>query len=121
MKKGRSLLIEDLTGGLDPHAQPSGLGRALEYAMNVGRMPLPEGVRVKRPFGLPEPDADLVQGRCRVRDMAREVFRDEEKARRWLTTPKDQFGGKSPLEMLKTIQGVQQVEQALIALQEGYF
>lgn len=63
MKKGRSLLIEDLTGGLDPHAQPSELGRALEYAVNVGRMPLPEGVRVKRPVGwsevqLSEPGVD---------------------------------------------------------------
>lgn len=121
MKKGRSLLIEDLIGGAEPHGQPSELGRALEYAVNVGRAPLPEGVRVKRPFGWSEVDAALVQGRWRVRDIAMGIFGDEEKADRWLTTPKDQFNGKSPLEMFGTLQEVQQVEQALIALQEGYF
>lgn len=121
MKKGRSLLIEDLTGGLDPHAQPSELGRALEYAVNVGRAPLPEGVRIKRPFRKLVVDHDPLDEQRRVKKLAGQVFGDEQKAMHWLSTPKDRLSGRSPLEMLETSQGLQEVERVLIALQEGYF
>ncbi len=51
--------------------------------------------------------------------MAQTLFADDEKAKRWLSKPKDRFSGKSPIAMLSTIQGTHQVEEMLIQLAEG--
>ncbi|MNN59486.1 hypothetical protein D3C81_1746040 [compost metagenome] len=52
--------------------------------------------------------------------MADAVFGNDEKAKRWLSKPKDRFSGRSPMAMLSTVQGTRQVEETLIQLAEGY-
>lgn len=51
--------------------------------------------------------------------MAQTLFGDDEKAKRWLSKPKDRFSGKSPIAMLSTIQGTRLVEEMLIQVAEG--
>jgi len=52
--------------------------------------------------------------------MANALFGNDEKAKRWLSKPKDRFSGKSPVAMLSTLQGSRQVEEMLIQLAEGF-
>jgi putative toxin-antitoxin system antitoxin component (TIGR02293 family) len=47
------------------------------------------------------------------------IFGNDDKARRWLTAPKEGFSGATPIAMLSTIQGAQAVEQMLIQAVEG--
>ena len=51
--------------------------------------------------------------------MAQTLFGDDEKAKRWLSKPKDRFSGKSPIAMLSTSHGTRHVEEMLIQLAEG--
>ncbi|TPG75874.1 antitoxin Xre/MbcA/ParS toxin-binding domain-containing protein [Pseudomonas arsenicoxydans] len=51
--------------------------------------------------------------------MAEVLFESDEKARRWLSTPKTRFSGKSPIAMLSTSPGTRQVEEMLIQFAEG--
>lgn len=52
--------------------------------------------------------------------MAQSVFGGRDKAKRWLTKPKERFNGQSPMSMLVTIQGTRQVEEALFQIAEGF-
>ncbi|KKX68451.1 antitoxin Xre/MbcA/ParS toxin-binding domain-containing protein [Pseudomonas putida] len=51
--------------------------------------------------------------------MAEAVFGDDEKARSWLSKPKNRFSGKNPITMLSTTPGARQVEELLIQVAEG--
>jgi len=51
--------------------------------------------------------------------MAEVLFESDEKARRWLSTPKTHFSGRSPIAMLSTSPGTRQVEEMLIQFAEG--
>lgn len=52
--------------------------------------------------------------------MAETLFGNDDKAKRWLSKPKDRFSGRSPMAMLSTIEGTRQVEEMLIQLAEGF-
>ena len=52
---------------------------------------------------------------------ANEVFGNEEKARSWLSKPRQQFSGKSPLEMLSNQEGVIAVKNLLGQIEHGMF
>ncbi|OOQ46641.1 antitoxin [Pseudomonas fluorescens] len=47
------------------------------------------------------------------------LFGSDEKAKRWLSKPKDRFLGKAPFAMLSTLQGTRLVEEMLIQVAEG--
>lgn len=47
------------------------------------------------------------------------LFGSNEKARRWLSKPKDRFSGKTPFAMLSTFQGTRLVEEMLIQVAES--
>lgn len=47
------------------------------------------------------------------------LFGDRAKALHWLSTPKQRFGGSSPIEMLNTHIGAGLVEELLVQLAEG--
>lgn len=51
--------------------------------------------------------------------VAESFFGDTDKAMRWLSKPKSQFSGKSPIEMLSTTVGSRQVEELLVQASEG--
>lgn len=48
------------------------------------------------------------------------LFGSREKARRWLSKPKAQFSGNSPLQMLASTAGTGLVEELLTQLAEGF-
>lgn len=49
--------------------------------------------------------------RCaRIRALATEVLGDEARAHEWLSSPKKQFDGKTPLQMLGSCNGAKNVE-----------
>lgn len=51
--------------------------------------------------------------------MAGALFKDEMKAKRWLSKSKERFSGKSPIAMLSTSPGTRRVEEMLIQLADG--
>ncbi|MNI77164.1 hypothetical protein D3C73_1334410 [compost metagenome] len=51
--------------------------------------------------------------------MAVTLFGSNEKAKRWLSKPKDRFLGKAPFAMLSTFQGTRLVEEMLFQVAEG--
>ena len=63
----------------------------------------------------------MARERARIVELASEIFGDKQKMARWLHKPLQRFNGKTPHEMLKSSHGLEEVEQLLIELQEGYF
>ncbi|MGO4001501.1 antitoxin Xre/MbcA/ParS toxin-binding domain-containing protein [Pseudomonas fluorescens] len=51
--------------------------------------------------------------------LAEVIFRNDAKAKRWLTAPKKAFSGATPIDMVTTTRGAQKVEQMLIQAVEG--
>jgi len=65
-------------------------------------------------------ESDRLFRATHITAMANALFGNDEKAKRWLSKPKERFSGKSPVAMLSTIQGTRQVEEMLIQLAEGF-
>lgn len=55
-----------------------------------------------------------------ILSMAQVIFGHPDKARRWLDKPKVRFTGRTPLQMLKTLPGLGQVEEMLLQIADGY-
>ena len=52
--------------------------------------------------------------------LAEQVLGGKDRALKWLHAPKRRLRGKTPVELLATAEGAQVVEEALIAIDEGY-
>ncbi|HUH41048.1 MAG TPA: antitoxin Xre/MbcA/ParS toxin-binding domain-containing protein [Castellaniella sp.] len=65
-------------------------------------------------------ESDRLFRAAHITAMAQIVFGNKEKAKRWLSKPKDRFSGAEPLTMLSTVQGTRQVEEMLLQIAEGY-
>ena len=76
--------------------------------------------RVARDQKLTVDESDRLFRAAHITAMAEALFGNNEKAKRWLSKPKDRFSGKSPMAMLSTIEGTRQVEEMLIQLAEGF-
>ncbi|MNF30572.1 hypothetical protein D3C76_1030100 [compost metagenome] len=76
--------------------------------------------RVAKDQKLTVDESDRLFRAAHITAMADAVFGNEEKAKRWLSKPKDRFLGSSPMAMLSTVQGTRQVEEMLIQLAEGF-
>lgn len=76
--------------------------------------------RVAKEQKLTVDESDRLFRAAHITAMADAVFGNDEKAKRWLSKPKDRFSGRSPMAMLSTVQGTRQVEEMLIQLAEGY-
>ena len=53
--------------------------------------------------------------------LARQIFGNEQKMTRWLNKPQQRFEGRSPTQMMQSRNGLKEVEQLLIEIQEGFF
>jgi putative toxin-antitoxin system antitoxin component (TIGR02293 family) len=53
--------------------------------------------------------------------LAERVFGEADKALRWLNNPNPHFGGKPPIESLRSALGAREVEEELIRIDDGYF
>ncbi|MBV6749966.1 antitoxin Xre/MbcA/ParS toxin-binding domain-containing protein [Pseudomonas sp. MWU13-2100] len=76
--------------------------------------------RIAKEQRLTVDESDRLFRAAHITAMADTLFGNDEKARRWLSKPKDRFSGRSPMAMLSTIQGTRQVEEMLIQLAEGF-
>lgn len=76
--------------------------------------------RIAKDQKLTVDESDRLFRAAHITAMADVLFGNDEKAKRWLSKPKDRFSGKSPMAMLSTIQGTRQVEEMLIQLAEGF-
>ncbi|MGO4102039.1 antitoxin Xre/MbcA/ParS toxin-binding domain-containing protein [Pseudomonas sp. TAF7] len=56
----------------------------------------------------------------RIIAIAEEVFGDQQKAKRWLSTSKSRFSGRRPFTMLCTLPGSHLVEETLLQAAEGF-
>lgn len=65
-------------------------------------------------------ESDRLFRAAHITAMAQTVFGDRDKAKRWLSKPKERFNGQSPMALLSTIQGTRQVEEMLLQIAEGY-
>ncbi|GAB3375662.1 antitoxin Xre/MbcA/ParS toxin-binding domain-containing protein [Azotobacter armeniacus] len=75
--------------------------------------------RIERDQPLTVEESDRFFRAAHITAMAEAVFGDREKAKRWLTKPKERFSGLTPMQMLTTQQGTSQVEEMLLQIVEG--
>ncbi|WP_273822537.1 antitoxin Xre/MbcA/ParS toxin-binding domain-containing protein [Pseudomonas asplenii] len=76
--------------------------------------------RIAKEQKLTVDESDRLFRAAHITAMASAIFGDDQKARRWLSKPKERFSGSSPMAMFTTIQGTRQVEEMLIQLAEGF-
>jgi putative toxin-antitoxin system antitoxin component (TIGR02293 family) len=73
----------------------------------------------QEPLNLDE--SDRLARVARLYELALKVFGDADKARRWLSKPKERFQERSPVEMMRTELGGRQIEEMLYQIDEGVF
>jgi putative toxin-antitoxin system antitoxin component (TIGR02293 family) len=66
-------------------------------------------------------ESDRLVRVARLYELGVKVFGNPDKARRWLSKPKDRFDGRSPLSMMRTGLGGKAVEEMLYQIDEGMF
>jgi putative toxin-antitoxin system antitoxin component (TIGR02293 family) len=76
--------------------------------------------RLSKDARLTADESDRLFRTAHIAAMAETIFGDRDKAKRWLSKPKERFSGEAPLAMLASIQGTRQVEEMLLQLAEGY-
>lgn len=65
--------------------------------------------------------ADRLERFQRITQQALELFEDEAETQRWLSSPKEELNGQTPLEALATDSGSKQVEELLYRAEYGMF
>lgn len=76
--------------------------------------------RKTRHESLSHDESDRAVRIARVTSLAEEVFGDDAKASRWLRKAKTRFGGRAPMELLRTEAGARLVEEMLLQLDYGF-
>ena len=64
-------------------------------------------------------ESDRLYRAAHITALAQTIFGNKDKAKRWLSKPKQRFSEHSPMEMLSTLQGTRQVEEMLFQIAEG--
>ena len=80
---------------------------------------VPEATFKRRRERLSPAESERTERMARVVAMAEEVWQDREQARRFLTTPHPEIGGKTPLEAALTELGARQAEEVMARLIYG--
>lgn len=76
--------------------------------------------RLSKEQALSVDESDRLFRAAHIFAMAYTVFGDRDKAKRWLSKPKERFNGQTPMALLSTIQGTRQVEEMILQIAEGY-
>ena len=76
--------------------------------------------RIERDQPLTVEESDRLFRSAHITAMAEAVFGEADKAKRWLSKPKERFSGLTPMQMLTTQQGTTQVEEMLLQVAEGF-
>ena len=76
--------------------------------------------RIERDQPLTVEESDRLFRSAHIAAMAEAIFGNSDKAKRWLSKPKERFAGLSPMQMLTTQHGANQVEEMLLQIAEGF-
>lgn len=76
--------------------------------------------RIERDQPLTVEESDRLFRAAHISAMALAIFGDADKAKRWLSKPKERFAGLTPMQLLTTQQGTSQVEEMLLQIAEGF-
>jgi len=80
---------------------------------------VPEATYKRRRERLSPAESERTERLARVVAMAEEVWQDREQARRFLTTPHPEIGGKTPLDAALTELGARQAEEVMARIIHG--
>jgi putative toxin-antitoxin system antitoxin component (TIGR02293 family) len=80
---------------------------------------VPEATYKRRRERLSHAESERTERLARVVATAEDVWRDREQARRFLTTPHPEIGGKSPLDAALTELGARQAEEVMARIVYG--
>lgn len=113
--------VETIRDGVSPE-----LARHLEVVLGVAyrRALIPDRTllrRLSKGTMLTAEEGERVLEAAHLLALALRVFGSEEKARKWLSTPKTRLNGAPPLELATSAPGMRAVEQLLGEIEEGYF
>lgn len=76
--------------------------------------------RIERDQPLTVEESDRFFRSAHIRALAEAIFGDADKAKRWLSKPKERFSGLTPMQLLTTQQGIRQIEEMLLQIAEGF-
>jgi putative toxin-antitoxin system antitoxin component (TIGR02293 family) len=80
---------------------------------------VPEATYKRRRDRLSPAESERTERFARVVAIAEDVWQDREQARRFLTTPHPEIGGKTPIEAALTELGARQVEEVMARIVYG--
>jgi putative toxin-antitoxin system antitoxin component (TIGR02293 family) len=80
---------------------------------------VPEATYKRRRERLSPAESERTERMARVVAMAEDVWRDREQARRFLTAPHPELGGKAPLDAALTELGARQAEEVMARILYG--
>src|SRR5262245_26961862 len=80
---------------------------------------VPEATYKRRRERLSPAESERTERMARVVAMAEEVWQDRDQARRFLTTPHPEIGGKTPLDAALTELGARQAEEVMARIVYG--
>src|SRR5580693_8886944 len=80
---------------------------------------VPEATYKRRRERLSPAESERTERLARIVAMAEDVWQDREQARRFLTTPHPEIGGKSPLDAAMTELGARQAEAVMARIVYG--
>ena len=80
---------------------------------------VPEATYKRRGERLSPAESGRTERLARVIAIAEDVWQDREQARRFLTTPHPEIGGKTPLEAALTELGARQAEEVMVRIVYG--
>jgi putative toxin-antitoxin system antitoxin component (TIGR02293 family) len=80
---------------------------------------VPEATYKRRRDRLSPAESERTERLARVVAMAEDVWQDREDARRFLTTPHPEMGGRTPLDAALTELGARQAEEVMVRLVYG--
>jgi putative toxin-antitoxin system antitoxin component (TIGR02293 family) len=75
--------------------------------------------RIARHEPLSQEESDRTVRVARITVLAEQTFGDAERAWRWLRKSKRRFGGRTPIELLRTETGARVVEEMIVQLDDG--
>ncbi len=97
----------------------SRMGLSQDYLLEIVSIPRATFNRRVREHSLTTEESDRLLRVARMLQESERVFGDGDKANRWLTRPSPLLGGASPVELLATDAGAQDVQCALVRIDFG--
>ena len=85
----------------------------------IMRRIVPEATYKRRRERLSPAESERTERLARVVAMAEDVWQDQDQARRFLTTPHPEIGGKTPLDAALTELGARQAEEVMARILYG--